>query len=288
MLWPSPVLWIPALPAPVPSCAARSRVPRTEWGQALGQPCTGAGRGNDFKWLPWEEGCEAALRAQCWGTGPKSRCVGAGLAPRCPATLHPVLAGLSRAAGACAHGLMEGGSLHFSQDAAHRAAASVLGGSQQQQEPLRRGICPGMGCWSTFTPAPCLHHPGCWGGSSHGAAALSLIEGDFAPWALPAQPLSLQSRAGVCFSCGREAAEWAVGGGRDGGEGRGWCGWGAALTFSTTPGLQQALWAQGHLASPVRVVAVPWVQQGARDLPYDPPSSPAAPGAGGWSRGLPG
>lgn len=79
-----------------------------------------------------------------------------------------------------------------------------------------------------------------------------------------------------------------VGGGRDGGEGWGWCGWGAALTFGTTPGLQQALWAQGHLASPIRVVAVPWVQQGARDLPYDPPSSPAAPGAGGWSRGLPG
>lgn len=156
------------------------------------------------------EGGEAALRAQCWGTGPKSTCVGAGLAPRRPATLHPVLAGLSRAAGACAHGLMEGGSLHFSQDAAHRAAASVLGGSQQQHEPLRRGICLGMGCWSTFTPAPCLHHPGCRGGagSSRGAAALSLIEGDFAPWALPAQPLSLQSRAGVCFSCGREAAEW--------------------------------------------------------------------------------
>lgn len=162
---------------PCPPALVGAGYPELSGAGPWASPGTGAGRGNDFKWLPWEEGCEAALRAQCWGTGPKSTCVGAGLAPRCPATLHAVLAGLSRAAGACAHGLMEGGSLHFSQDAAHRAAASVLGGSQQQHEPLRRGICLGMGCWSTFSPAPCLLHPGCQGGSSRGAAALSLTEG---------------------------------------------------------------------------------------------------------------
>lgn len=111
-LQPSPVLWIPLLPVPVPSCAGQSRVPRVEWGQALGQPGAGVGRGNDLKWLPWEEGRGAAPRAPCWGRGPKSMCLGAGLAPHCSATVHPVLAGLSRAAGACAHGLMEGGSLH--------------------------------------------------------------------------------------------------------------------------------------------------------------------------------
>lgn len=57
--------------------------------------------------------------------------------------------------------------------------------------------------------------PGLPGEQLPWCCSLGFNEGDFAPWALQAQPLSLQSRAGVCFSCGREAAEWAVGGGRD-------------------------------------------------------------------------
>lgn len=80
----------------------------------------------------------------------------------------------------------------------------------------------------------------------------------------------------------------AVGGERDGVKGRdaGMAGaWGAALTFSATPGVQRSPAGLGTSRVPIQVAAVPRAQQGAGELPCDPAGSPAAPRAGWWSRG---